>query len=36
MAEVRKTCAEMRDKIAAPAPVETKPKRSERRAAQEG
>ena len=36
MSEVRKTCAEMREKIATPAPVETKPKKSERRAAQEG
>ena len=36
MAQVRKTCAEMREKIAAPAPVETKPKKNERRAAQEG
>src|SRR5258708_4945065 len=30
MAQVRKTCAEMREKIAAPAPVETKPKKNER------
>ena len=36
MAEVRKTCAEMRDKIAAPDQLETKPKRSELQAAQEG
>jgi hypothetical protein len=36
MAEVRKTCAEMRDKIAAPATVRTKPKKNEPRAAQEG
>ena len=36
MAEVRKTCAEMREKIAAPDQLETKPKRSELQAAQEG
>ena len=36
MAEVRKTCAEMREKIAAPAQLETKPKRTELQAAQEG
>jgi hypothetical protein len=36
MAEVRKTCAEMREKIAAPATVETKPKRKEHRTTQQG
>jgi len=36
MAEVRKTCAELREKIAAPDQLETKPKRSELQAAQEG
>jgi hypothetical protein len=36
MSEVRRTCAEMREKIAAPATVETKPKRNELQAAQEG
>jgi hypothetical protein len=34
-AEVRKTCAEMREKIVAPATTRTKPKRNEHRAAQE-
>jgi hypothetical protein len=34
-AEVRKTCAEMREKIVAPATARTKPKRNEHRAAQE-
>jgi hypothetical protein len=35
-AEVRKSCAEMREKIIAPATVRTKSKRNEHRAAQEG
>ena len=35
-AQVRRTCAEMRDKIAAPAPVENKSIRDDLSAAQEG
>jgi hypothetical protein len=35
-AEVRKACAEMREKIVAPAAVRTKPKKNEFRAAKEG
>ena len=35
-AEVRKACAEMREKIVAPATVRTKPKKNELRAAKEG
>ena len=35
-AQVRRTCAEMRDKIAAPASGENKPKRDDLRTAQEG
>lgn len=36
MAEVRKNCAEMREKIAAPAPEETTPEKTELPAAQQG